>query len=151
LAASTEPCGGQPMGAKKKRRNVPARLERLRGRFERWRRTRKVRGRIPEALWTAAVKLAAEYGTHRTARALRVDYYALKKRIEGTPAVTASEPPGEAVGAAFLELPPPAWAGCGECTLELEDAGGARLRVHLKGFGAPDLAALGRSFWQSES
>ena len=135
----------------KKTRNVPARLERLRRRFERWRRAREVRGRIPEALWTAAVKLAAEYGTHRTARALRVDYYALKKRIEGTPAVTASEPAGEAVGATFLEVPPPVWAGSGECTLELEDAGGARLRVHLKGFGAPDLAALSRSFWQSES
>jgi len=40
--------------------------------------------------------------------------------------------------------------GCGECTLELEDAGGAKLRVHLKGFETPDLAALSRSFWQSE-
>jgi hypothetical protein len=34
--------------------------------------------------------------------------------------------------------------------LELEDAGGAKLRVHLKGFEAPDLAALSGSFWQSE-
>ena len=54
-------------------------------------------------------------------------------------------------GRQFLELPAAAWAGCGECTLELEDAGGAKLRVHLKGFEAPDLAALSRSFWQSES
>ena len=138
------------MGARKTR-NLPARLERLRRRFERWRRTRKVRGRIPDALWTAAVKLAAEYGTHRTARALRVDYYALKKRIEGTPAAIASEPPGEVVGGTFLELSPPAWAGCGQCTLDLEDAGGAKLRVHLKGFVVPDLVELSRSFWQSES
>ena len=151
MAGGRGPCGGQPMDAKKKRRNVPARLERLRGRFERWRRTRKVRGRIPEALWTAAVKLAADCGTHRTARALRVDYYALKKRIEGTPAVTASKRLEEVGRATFIEVPPPVWAGSGECTLELEDAGGARLRVHLKGFGAPDLAALSRSFWQSES
>ena len=134
----------------KKTRNLPARLERLRRRFERWRRTRKVRGRIPDLLWTAAVKLAAEYGTHRTARALRVDYYALKKRIEGTPAATASRRPEEVAGATFLELPPPTWAGSGECTLELEDAGGAKLRVHLKGFVAPDLAELSRSFWQNE-
>jgi len=35
-------------------------------------------------------------------------------------------------------------------TLDLEDAGGAKLRVYLKGFEAPDLAALSRSFWQSE-
>jgi hypothetical protein len=35
--------------------------------------------------------------------------------------------------------------------MELEDAGGAKLRVHLKGFETPDLAALSRSFWQSQS
>jgi hypothetical protein len=115
-----------------------------------------VRSRIPEPLWAAAVKSAAKYGIHRTVKALRVDYYALKKRVEqkaaiaGTqqePAVTASKAAAEAT---FLELPAAAWAGSGECTLDLEDAGGAKLRIHLKGFEAPDLAALSRSFWQSE-
>ena len=127
--------------------DLPARLEDLRRRFERWRRTRKVRSRIPEPLWASAVKLADRYGIHRTAKALRVDYYALRKRIEGATAATASKAPGEAK---FLELPAGAWPGSGECTLELEDAGGAKLRVHLKGFEAPDLATLSRSFWQSE-
>ena len=135
---------------------LPARLEELRRRFERWRRTRKVRSRIPEPLWNSAVTAAGLYGIHRTAKALRVDYYALKKRVEqnaalaGTqqePAATASKMAAEAE---FLELPAAAWPGAGECTLELEDVGGAKLRVHLKGFAAPDLAALSRSFWQSE-
>jgi len=144
----------------KRARDLPARLEGLRRRFERWRRTRKVRARIPEPLWASAVKLAAKYGIHRTAKALRVDYYALKKRVEqkaviaGTQqktAATASRTPAEVAGARFLELPAAAWAGGGECTLELADADGAKLRVHLKGFEAPDLAALSRSFWQSES
>ena len=131
--------------------DLPARLEGVRRRFEGWRRTRKVRSCIPGPLWAAAVKAAGTYGIHRTAKALRVDYYALKKRVEEMPAGTDSKLPAGAVGAAFLELPPPAWLGCGECTLELEDAGGAKLRVHLKGFAAPDLAALSRSFWQAES
>ena len=135
----------------KRTRELPARLERLRRRFEGWRRTRKVRSRIPESLWALAVKLAGRYGIHRTAKALRVDYYSLKKRVEGAPAATASNVRAGAAGATFLELPPPAWAGSGECTLELEDSGGAKLRVHLKGFEAPDLAALSRSFWQNES
>ena len=139
--------------------DLPARLKGLRRRFERWRRTRKVRSRIPEPLWAAAVKSAAKYGIHRTAKALRVDYYTLKKRVEqkaaiaGTqqkPAATASKAAAAAAEATFLELPAAAWAGSGECTLDLEDAGGAKLRVHLKGFEAPDLAALSRSFWQSE-
>ena len=134
----------------KRTRDLPARLEGLRGRFERWRRTRKVRARIPEPLWASAVKLADRYGIHRTAKALRVDYYALKKRVEGASAAIASKTPAEVVAAQFLELPAAAWAGGGECTLDLEDVGGAKLRVHLKGFEAPDLAALSRSFWQSE-
>ena len=141
----------------KKTDALPARLKELRRRFERWRRTRKVRTRIPEPLWASAVKLAGRYGIHRTARALRVDYYALKERVEQNaviagvqqgPAATAGKMAAEAE---FLELPAAAWPGSGECTLELEDAVGAKLRVHLKGFAAPDLAALSRSFWQVES
>ena len=134
----------------KRTRDLPARLKDLRRRFERWRRTRKVRARIPERLWASAVKLAGRYGIHRTAKALRVDYYALKKRVEGVSAAIASKAPAGDAGARFLELPAAAWVGGGECTLELEDAGGAKLRVHLKGFEAPDLAVLSRSFWQSE-
>ena len=133
----------------KTRRDLPARLEGLRRRFEDWRRTRKVRTRIPDPLWGSAVKLAARYGVHRTAKVLRVDYYALKKRVEGTAASIASTPTKVARGQ-FLELPAASWGGSGECTLELEDAGGAKLRVHLKGFEAPDLAALSRSFWLNE-
>ena len=135
----------------KRTRDLPARLEGLRRRFEHWRRTRKVRGRIPEPLWESAVKLAGSHGIHRTARALRVDYYALKKRVEGETAATASSVRDGTDGATFLELPVAPWVGSEEYTLELEDAGGAKLRVHLKGFEAPDLVALSRSFWQSES
>jgi hypothetical protein len=97
------------------------------------------------------VKLTGRYGIHRTAKVLRVDYYALKRRVEGAPAAIASKTPAEVARAEFLELPAAAWPGSGECTLELEDADGAKLRVHWKGFEAPDLAALSRSFWQSES
>ena len=142
----------------KRTRGLPAALEELRRRFERWRRTHKARSRISEPLWVATVKLAGRYGLHRTAKALRVDYYSLKKRIERSAvsagvrrctASSASKAPAESAEAAFLELPAAAWAGAGECTLELEDIDGAKLRVHLKGFETPDLAALNRSFWQS--
>jgi hypothetical protein len=142
----------------KRTRDLPARLEGLRRRFEQWRRKRKGRERIPEPLWIAAVKAAGRYGVHRTAKALRVDYYSLKKRMDETSAVTAGraaatagKKPAAAAGTKFLELPVAAWPGGGECTLELEDAAGAKMRVHLKGFETPDLAALSRSFWQSES
>ena len=141
----------------KKTDALPARLKDLRRRFERWRRTRKVRSRIPEPLWAAAVKLAGRYGIHRTAKALRVDYYALKKRAESNAVIAGAQQNSTASAskmaarAEFLELPAATWPSVGECTMELEDASGAKLRVHLKGLPAPDLAALSRSFWQDES
>ena len=141
----------------RKTRGVPARLEELRRRLEGWRGTHRVRSRIPEGLWAAAVKAAARYGLHRTARALRLEYYSLKKRVEQHASI-AVDPPRKAVARrrrnlgvtarpepTFLELAPVA-DRC-ECTLELEDAAGAKMRVSLKGAAMPDLVALGRSFW----
>ncbi|MHB1036435.1 MAG: hypothetical protein ACYC35_04435 [Pirellulales bacterium] len=130
-------------------RGVSARLEGVRRRFERWRQTRKGHSRIPDALWAAAVRVAATQGISRTAATLRVDYYALKKRVETTAAAASSTPEENRV-AAFLELAPPASIGFGECTVEWEGAAGAKMRMHWKGFAAPDLATLSRSFWKPE-
>ena len=135
----------------RKTRGLPARLEGLRRRFERWRETHRSRSRIPERLWGAAVKMAGRYGLNRTAKTLRLDYYALKKRAEQgatSDSLFAAMPAGVAEGSdvtRFVELASPA-AAC-ECSLEWEDAGGAKMRVHLKGASMPDLAALSRSFW----
>jgi hypothetical protein len=131
-------------------RDLPGPLESVRRRFERWRQSRKARARIPDVLWAAAVKMAGRYGVHRTARALPVEYYSLKKRVERE---AAKVPFG--TGAAFLELTPPAGrnvtsAPMGSCeySLELEDAAGAKMRVHVKGAEPPDLTTLSRSFWK---
>jgi hypothetical protein len=122
--------------------DLPGDLERLRERFERWRSTHRARSRISDSLWAAAAKLAGCYGICQTAKALRVDYYSLKARFEQETANVADQPQGT-----FVELPLPATASLGECTVDWEDAAGSKMRVHLKGFHAPDLAALGRSFW----
>ena len=128
---------------------LPASLETVRRRFERWRRTRTARSRIPDVLWTAAVQAAGQYGLHRTTQALRLDYYALKKRVED--AASESEPNREAA-ATFLELPTPMLSGgVSECIVELEDRSGAKMRVHLKGGTVPDVTALARSFWGVEA
>ena len=127
---------------------LPAPLEAARRRFDRWRRTRTARSRIPDTLWTAAVQVAGQYGLHRTTQALRLDYYALKKRVED--AASDCEPDREAA-ATFLELPAPVSGGASECIIELEDAGGAKMRVHVKGAAVPDVTALARSFWGVEA
>jgi len=126
----------------------PAGLESTRRRFDRWRQARTGRSRIPEILWASAVKAAGRYGLHPTARALRLDYYTLKKRAAS--AVPGGGHEGEGV-ATFVELPPPVSMGSCECIVELEDPRGAKMRVHLKGMPAPDLAALSRGFWSLEA
>jgi hypothetical protein len=137
-----------------KTRSLPAGLEGVRRRFEHWRRTHEVRSRIPDSLWAAAVGAAGTCGIHRTSKLLRLNYYSLKDRVEQHSAATFN-PPERAAGATFLELAPLAGHGSAavpvgrcECTLELEDAGGAKMRISLKGVQPPDLAALCRSFWE---
>lgn len=123
--------------ANRNQREIPVELARGRDRFAGWRRTCKPRSRIPEPLWELAVGLAAAHGLHRTARTLKLDYYSLKKRVE------AAERGCDRNDSAFIEWPP----GLGpvqECVIELED-GAVSLRVHLKGFNATDVAAVGRS------
>lgn len=127
----------------RRRRDVPARLEGLSRRFERWRRTRQGRSRIPEALWASAVKAVGTYGLNPTARALGLNYDALKKRVEAIDGTFA----GNRV-ATFVELSAPVLSHSRECILELEKAGGAKMRVHLKGVEAADLTAVSRSFWE---
>jgi hypothetical protein len=119
-------------------------LARGRDGFEAWRRERKRGARIPDSLWTTAVKLAESHGVSRTASTLKLDYHGLKKRV----AAKASD--SVSVSDAFIELSTPPRAGSGECVVEFEDGSGASIRVHLRGCDAPDLVALGRSFWRGE-
>jgi hypothetical protein len=126
---------------------IPPQLEATRRRFEQWRQKRQGRCPIPDSLWAPAVKMARIYGVCRTAKVLRLGYYALKKRLEQqTPPPAA---PAEAGGTTFLELPALPRAASGECVLELEEPDGAKKRVHVKGLETPELATLIRSFWES--
>jgi len=133
----------------RKAHDLPSRLEGVRRRFERWRRTRKVRSAIPEPLWTSAVKMAGAYGLHRTSKALRVNYYSLKKRMDREAAAVVGTPKEDA-STAFIELAPPLSVGSCDCTMELEAPDGAKMRVHVAGAAMPDLAALSRSFYWGE-
>ena len=126
-----------------KRTALPVGLERARQRFERWRRTRKGHARIPESLWSVAVKAARRFGLHRTSRALRLEYRVLKRRVE----VDAADPASSQKEAApsFVELLAVGKGSRPECVVELEDPSGARMRIELNGIAPSDLAALTRS------
>jgi hypothetical protein len=91
--------------------------------------------------------MAETYGISRTAAALRVNYDALKKRLQRRTAVTAAGRLETGDSPPFVELAPFASAGPCECLLELENGAGAKMRVHLKSIAVPDLAALSQTFW----
>jgi hypothetical protein len=84
--------------------------------------------------------LARQYGLNKTAKALRLDYYDLQKRLNGI--VVSSEPV-----ASFIELGRAAPSASAECFIEFESRAGAKMRIHLKGTAVPDLNALSRTFW----
>lgn len=125
----------------RKHSEVPGPLVQLMKRFESWRKSRPVGQRIPEKLWKAAARVAAEHGVNRTARALNLDYYSLKQRVDDTSLRTAPR---------FVELPSSPMSTMNACVIELEDAHGSRMRFELNGPSTPDVLELSRSFWSAD-
>ncbi len=116
----------------------------VQGRFEQWRGCKRPRARIPEELWSLAVGLAREHGVNRTARALRLDYYTLKRRLDAAPEL-------EKTAADFIEVFPVEMAPRGnQWTMELESGMGAKMRIEVQGVKLPDLAAVVYAFRSSE-
>ena len=64
-------------------------LRTLRERVEQWRAQREGQSRLPEDLWDEAARMARVAGLNVTAKALRFDYYDLKKRMELVPCAPA--------------------------------------------------------------
>ncbi len=122
---------------------LPPDLVRGRARFQAWRGQRTVGERIPQPLWTLAVRLAKVHGISRTIAALGLDYYSLKKRVE-----SAATPP-QSSGPAFVELTSPVMGLAKQCRLELDNGSGATMRVELVGYDAADVEALSRGFWNA--
>ena len=125
-------------------RRTPAEIEATQMKFENWRRERTGQERIPESLWSEAVGLARRYGTWPAARALRLDYNKLKQFAGSGSERRASNP-----STTFVEVIPSA-AGVSSCIVEMENGGGARMRIEWKG-AAADLTALSRTFWDGRA
>jgi len=122
---------------------LPTDLVRARSRFQAWRKLRKKGSRIPQTLWRLAVRLASSYSIHRTATALKLDYYSLKKQVEAAADWPESNSPR------FVELPPPVTVGK-QGLFELNNGAGATMRVQLVAYDVAEIEALVRSFWTVE-
>jgi hypothetical protein len=120
---------------------LPKDLLRAQRRLLTWRSRQTTRRPIPRALWSLAVGLVQRYGLNRTARALKLDYYSLKKRVQQNPAPAPPRPP------AFIELAPP--VALKQCLCEISNRAGASMRLQLQGCDAADVEVLARCFWNA--
>ena len=131
--------------------NIPIALSTARRQFDHWRSQQpNKRTRLPKEFWQQAVALAKEHGLNKTARALGLKYYALKKHLEAT--ATDESKQAEA-RREFLELlPSPVTTSPSiECTIELEDGSGTTMRMHIKGARMADLASFACGFRSSRA
>ena len=106
---------------------------------------------MPEELWADAVSLARSHGIAPIARALRLDYGSLKKRVERSP---ESEPGDTESLGRFIEIDPrhlvPEQEPHG-AVVELLDAEGTKLVVRLSDRESLDVPALVAAFRQHRS
>lgn len=120
-------------------------LEEVGARFENWRQNRQGKASIPDELWSAAVAVARKEGLNRTSTRLRVEWNQLKRRM--ATARTVSPLPAHPL---FVELITPRAESRQECMIEMEGRRG-KMRIHLNGTTAADLAILSRTLWEAAS
>ena len=122
-------------------------LEVVRHQFETWRKRRRCRGRIPEALWQAAADLCREHSICEVSQALRLNYNDLKDRVQ------RSRDRGLGVGQrrefGFVKLDLGTRIMPSECLVEMEAPNGAKMRMSFKGASREfDPVELSRAFWR---
>lgn len=111
-----------------KRGNQHPTLEEVRELFDGWRRDRKRRDPIPQALWKAAVSLTGARSINEVARYLHLNHTDLKARAHRANRI------------AFIELDPVTVTK--ECSVEMEKPTGERMRIR----GSCNVIELARVF-----
>jgi len=121
--------------------------------FETWRAGRQRGARIPEPLWEAALVLAEQHGVAKTAATLKLDYYALKRRLTRDSASASSSADDAGTQPRFVEVSLASTTTTITCTLEVEGRADrhSKLRLELQGIALADLDALLRSVWSQSA
>lgn len=92
--------------------------------------------------------VAREYGTSPVARALRIDYNALRRRVAAAGAEAASG--AETVASGFVEVPVGGWPNC-PSAIELEDNRGSKLTLRLPTCEIATVLALAQGLWKQRA
>ena len=117
-------------------------LEKVRDRFEEWRKNRKKRTPVPESLWKSAVGLSKEYSTFKISKILRLNYMDLKKRVHEAKNGKQTKKVSKS---AFVELGFSQSACPAKCVVEMENQHGVKMKMHLNDASVLDLVALWKS------
>ncbi len=130
--------------------NIPTALSTARRQFDHWRSQQSnKRARLPKELWSQAVALAQEHGLNKTAGALGLKYYSLKKHLDQTIADDSTSAKTEPD---FIELVGGVMtSGSVECMIEWIDSSNVTMRMHIKGAGLSELTSLARVFRSSQA
>jgi len=129
--------------------NLRPTLEEVCGRFETWRSRKKAGSPIPKSLWEAAVSQCQEHSILEVSRSLRLNYNDLKSRVQ---APKKEGLPSTGGCMEFVELELEGLSKPPECTVEMEAANGAKLRLHYLGHQKSiDPVELVKAFWRQGS
>jgi hypothetical protein len=129
----------QTMNTKTKSKGFLSEIEPVRQRLVAWRQARKHREGILQNLWEAMTLLGRSHGVNPVCQALRIDYYALKRRVHGS---SPAKQPG------FVELPMLAPAGSAGDVIELEDKRGRKMTLRLDPAHRAETLSLIQTFWR---
>jgi len=127
---------------------LPGPVADLQDRITHWRATRSHRRPMPEDLWLEAARLAQQHSIYAIAKALKLNYEALKGRVlQGPPKRRAqsTSPPRPA----FVQLDPMPGISSPSSTVEVESRRGGKLTIRLSGPNALDAVAIVGAFLRS--
>lgn len=119
---------------------VPVGLEQVRAELDTWREQRRRGDRIPEEVWRRAAGAVRQYGLNAVSRALRLDYYHLKRRAAGNQRRRREASP------VFVELGSQETEAQLACVVELEKGNGARMRICVRDVAGVDWGKLKEAF-----
>lgn len=111
---------------------LPADLAAARTRLEKWRSNGRPKRPLPREMWDMAADLVPTHGVYRVSRALRLEYYKVKKQAEDRQAKKRTKKNAKRKPV-FVEVagPPssPVVAPSLGCTVELADESGRRMTI----------------------
>lgn len=132
----------------KKRAEVSEGLKALRQRLERWRRCKRGRReKIPDEFWQEAAKAAQVHGVSAVAVNLKLDYSRLRewagvKKSGRAKRNLDAEP-------AFIEVCPPVPAAGLPNAIEIQRAGGSKVRLEFESSASRELLKLSEKLWKA--